>query len=62
MFRKAVISALLGGTALALIGLVVTASAGPKPLTLSAIESQNLEAAPDLDGGVAWLNHSAQYC
>jgi len=58
MFRKAVVSCLLGGVALALIGVVLTASAGPKPLTLKAVESQNLEAAPDLDGGVAWLNNS----
>ena len=56
MFRKAVVSCVVAGVALALIAVVMNAKTGARPLTLKAVESQNLEAAPDLDGGVAWLN------
>ena len=57
MFRQAVAYCLLAGAAAALIGVGLNVtSARPKPLTANAVSSQNLEAAPDLDGGVAWLN------
>ena len=57
MFRQAVAYCLLAGAAAALIGVGLNiTSARPKPLTANAVSSQNLEAAPDLDGGVAWLN------
>ena len=56
MFRKAVPYCLLAGVAAALIWVSLNVNARPKPLTMNAVTSQNLEAAPDLDGGVAWLN------
>ena len=56
MFRKAVVSCLLAATALALVAVVMNSRTGARPLTMTAVESQNLEVAPDLDGGVAWLN------
>jgi len=42
----------------ALVGLLIgcDASAGPKPLPLNIETNQELEDAPELDGGVAWLN------
>ena len=56
MVRKAAVSCLLAVGVVALMGVLLNTPAGPKPLTLSALSSQNLEAAPELDGGVAWLN------
>ena len=50
MFRQAVVSCLLAGVAITLIGVVLNASARP------TLNLQATEAAPDLDGGVAWLN------
>ena len=56
MLRKAVPYSLLAVAAAGLVWLSLNVSARPKPLTTAALNSQNLEAAPDLDGGVAWLN------
>ncbi len=56
MFRRAVTYSVVAAVAVLLIAITLNVSARPKPLTMEALTAQSLEAAPDLDGGIAWIN------
>ena len=56
MFQRVVTVILCAAVAALLVAITVNVSARPKPLTMNAVESQNLDAAPDFDGGTAWIN------